>query len=430
MLRCLAFVAPTWLCASWLCVAQTTGPRRAGEERQESSRLRVISRAVTEAQPGFHGAIYAERTGDRLVNPSATMVSQDNGRSWTRVAPKPDFSAGLPHGYRRDPVTAVLDTKHGRLLTIVNALDTPGLDPKIEEPPIALKTYYLRYRVSQDAGRTWLFEEPIVQAGKYTKGHPIEDLWIGKNSIFLGDCGSIPIITRDGRILVPAQMTLTGPDGELASPGGGFTYTDVVMLIGTWAEGGRLTWKASQRIRGNPKRSTRGMIEPTLAEFADGRILMVMRGSNGGKLDPKCELPSYRWFSVSADGGETWTDPEPWTYDDGKPFYSPSSMSTLLVHSSGRCFWAGNLSTENCQGNGPRWPLIMGEVDPKNLRLIRSSVLVVDTKQPEDQPRGQLDLSHFTLLEDRPTGQIILVLPRAYGGYASRDYATIRIAVK
>jgi hypothetical protein len=400
------------------------------QQAGESSSLRIVSRVVTKDSPPIHGAIYAERTGVRMLNVGAAKVSQDNGQTWQPLTPKPDFRAGLPYGYRRDPVTSVLDPNTGRIVTIVNALDTPGLDPSINEPRIALETYYLRYRVSQDAGQTWLFDEPIIHAGNYTKEHPFDDLWIGKNSIFLGDAGCIPVVTRTGRVLVPAQMTLVGKDGKLANPGGGWTYTDVLVLIGTWTEGNRLTWKASHRVQGDPKRSTRGMIEPTLAEFPDGRILMVMRGSNGGKLDPKHELPSYRWFTLSADGGETWTKAEPWTYDDGKPFFSPSSMSALLHHSSGRCFWVGNVSAANCQANSPRYPVVMGEVDPKGLKLMRQSVLTVDTEQPEDRTRGRLDLSHFTIVEDRESREIVLVVPRAHGGYKSWEYATIRIAVK
>jgi hypothetical protein len=400
------------------------------EQTGESSTLRIVSRVVTKESPAVHGALHAERTGLRMVNVNVGRVSQDNGRTWQSFAPKPDYRAGLPHGYRRDPVTSVLDPNTGRIVTIVNALDTPGLDPKIEEPPIALETYYLRYRVSQDGGRTWLFDEPIVHTGSFTQQHPFEDLWIGRNSLFLGDAGDLPIVTRQGRILVPAQMTLAGPGGKLANPGGGWTYTDVVVLIGTWADGGRLTWKASQRVQGDPKRSTRGMIEPTLAELPDGRIFMVMRGSNGGQLDPKCELPSYRWCSVSGDGGTSWSKPEPWTYDDGKPFFSPSSMSALIRHSSGRCFWVGNVSASNCQGNDPRYPVVMGEVDPMRLKLIRASILLVDTEQPEDKAQGRLDLSHFTLVEDRQSKEFVVVVPRAHGGYKTWEYATVRIAVR
>jgi hypothetical protein len=343
---------------------------------------------------------------------------------------QPDFISGLPHGYRRNPVTSTLDPSTGRLITIINALDTPGLDPTVHEPPVAQETYYLRYRVSADSGKSWWFDEPIVQAGSFTAQHPFEGVWVGKNALYLGDLGCIPIVTQAGRILVPAQTTPLGPDGKLWNPSGGHTYTDVLVLIGTWTNGQRLSWRASHRVVGDPKRTTRGLIEPTLAEFPDGRILMVMRGSNGGKADLRHELPSYKWFAVSQDGGETWSTPAPWTFEDGQPLFSPSAMSTLFRHSSGRWFWAGNLSAHNCQGNLPRWPLIVGEVDPSSLKLVRSSVLTVDTQRPEDQNRGRLDLSHLTLLEDRKDKQIILAYPRSYNAYKSNEWATVRLALK
>ncbi len=343
---------------------------------------------------------------------------------------QPDFVSILPHGYRRQPATSGLDPLTGRLITLFNALDTPGLDPSIREPRVAQETYYLRYRVSTDQGKTWRFDEPIVQSGNFTALHPFEGVWIGTNAIYLGDLGCIPLVTKAGKVLVPAQTTLLGPDGKLWNPGGGYTYTEVVVLIGTWTNGQRLTWRASQRVAGDPKRTTRGLIEPTMAEFSDGRILMVMRGSNGGKADPRNELPSYKWFASSQDGGETWSKPAPWLFDDGQEFFSPSSMSALFRHSSGRCFWAGNLSMENCQGSLPRWPLVVGEVDPRSLKLIHSSVLTVDTQSAEDKNRGRLDLSHLTFLEDRENKEIILVYPRSYNAYKSNEWATVRLALK
>lgn len=389
--------------------------------------LRIVSREVTTNASPFHSAIYVERSGSRLR--AGANLSNDHGQTWRAAPMTPDFAAGLPHGYRREPVTSLCDPKTGRFLTIVNALDTPGLDPDIIEPPIALETYYLRYRVSTDGGRTWRFDEPIIQDGPYTRMNPVDGVWIGTNSIFLGDAGSIPITTRKGRILVPAQATVVGPDGKMWNPGGGFTYTDVLILIGQWQRGDRLTWTVS-RVSGDPKHATRGLIEPTLAEFKDGRILMVMRGSNGGKADPDNKLPSYRWFAVSHDGGVTWSKPEPWTYDDGQPFFSPSAMSTLFKHSSGRSFWVGNLTAENPKGNLPRFPVVMGEVHPRSLKLIRDSVLVVDTELETDKTQGRLDLSHFTLFEDRATKEIVLVYPRSHHAYKSQEWATLRIAVR
>ena len=105
-------------------------------------------------------------------------------------------------------------------------------------------------------------------------------------------------------------------------------------------------------------------------------------------------------------------------------------MSALFRHSSGRYFWAGNLSGHNCEGNSPRWPLVVGEVDPGSLKLRRSSVLAVDSVGPEDKNHGRLDLSHLTLLEDRETKQIILSYPRSYNAYKSNEWAIVRLALK
>ncbi len=390
--------------------------------------VQVVSRVVTTNRPGHLGATYAEPLGLRLVGPAT--VSEDNGRTWSSLVWNPDFAAKLPHGYRREPVTSVCDPRTGRFITLFNALDTPGLDPNAIEPPVAQQTYYLRYRVSADGGRTWLFDEPIIQTGAYDAKHPVDGVWVGTNAIYLGDAGCIPLINRKGNVLVPAQVTVVGPDGTLFNPAGGYTYTEVVVLIGTWAEDGRLKWTVSRQVRGDSSRTTRGLIEPTLAEFSDGRILMVMRGSNGGKADPNHELPSRKWFCISNDGGQTWSKPEVWTYQKGDSFYSPSSMSTLFKHSSGRVFWTGNWSPTNCVGNLPRWPLVVGEVDPKSLRLIHSSLLTLDTKHAEDETQGRLDLSHITLMEDRKTKEIIACYPRAHHAYQSYEWATVRLEVQ
>ncbi|MEO8962120.1 MAG: sialidase family protein [Ginsengibacter sp.] len=389
---------------------------------------KIVSRSISAETPHFYKSIYVTAKSFQLR--SGDFVSIDNGKTWSKKLIKPDFSVGLPNGYRRDPVSSVLDNKTGRIVTIFNALDVEDLDSTIDEPSIAQKTYYLRYRVSKDSGKTWQFDNPIIQAGEFTFQHPFPEIFIGKNSIYLGDIGSIPVISKKGKILVPAQTTPLGPDGKLWNPGGGFTYTDVVVLIGTWTNDDKITWKMSNRIKGDPHRSTRGMIEPTLSEMKDGSLLMVMRGSNEGKGISKDLLPSYKWYSVSNDGGETWSNPQPFTFEDGKAFYSPSSMSTLFKHSSGRCFWVGNMNEENSKGNLPRWPLVFAEVNTKNLNLIRKSLLIADTHEEEDNSHGRLDISHISLIEDRKTKEIILTYPRSYNAYQSREWVTTRIAVE
>jgi hypothetical protein len=270
--------------------------------------LRMISREVTKTRPPFHGAVYADANSRRLVNKA--QASDDNGTTWTPNPFTPDFARGLPYGYRREPVTAMLDPHGGRVLVMFNALDTPGLDPRANEPLEALSQYYLRYRVSTDGGRTWLFDEPVIQQGGYDARHPVQDVWIGQDGIFLGDSGCTPLTTRAGTVLVPTEITLRGENGKLANPGGSFTYTDAAVLIGAWTADHHLQWRVSPRVQGDPARSSRGMIEPTLAETGDGRLLMVMRGSNDTlKPDPVTneKPPGFKWFSLSSDGGFTWS---------------------------------------------------------------------------------------------------------------------------
>jgi hypothetical protein len=416
-----------WICFLTLILALPSNGQQY-EKKGNSNVLQVKSRTGSTEQPAFYNALYVKADGVDLISDS--QFSDNNGRTWNQYLMKPDYFTSLPYGYRRDIITSVLDKLTGRIVTIINSLDTPGLDPGINEPPVAQKTYYLRYMVSDDAAKTWLFEEPIISEGNFSQNNPFEGIIIGKNSIYLGDLGCIPVVTKQGKILVPAQTTIIGSDGNLANPGGGYTYTDVLVLQGTWTSNKRLSWKASQRVEGDPKRSTRGMIEPTLLETDYGQILMIMRGSNGGKFDPENMLPSYKWYSVSKDGGETWSQPEPWKFDDGNIFYSPSSMSSILKHSSGRCFWVGNMSSANCQNNLPRFPLVIAEINTKSLNLIRSSLLTVDTQKEEDLSKGRLDISHMTLIEDRETKEIILTYPRNTNTYKSTEWITVRFSLQ
>ena len=388
------------------------------------SPLKINSKSISDQQPGWYSSFYTNEKSLRLR--SGHLKSDNNGKTWEKSPMTPDFMADLPYGYRRDSVVSVLDSNTNKIISIINALDVPDLDPNILEPPIALETYYLRYRVSTDSGKSWLFDEPIIQKGDYSKDQPLDDVFIGKNSIFIGDIGSIPIITRNKKILVPAQITPLGDDGKLYNPGKGHTYHDAVVLIGTWIDNNRIEWQVSERIIGDPAKSTRGMIEPTILEMEDNRLVMVMRGSN----DANTNLPGYKWISISNDEGISWSEPEPFTLDDGVPFYSPSAMSTLFKHSSGRCFWIGNLTQENPHGNLPRWPLVIAELDKSVLKLKKETLLILDTyDEVSDKLNGRLDLSHFWLIEDRESGEIILTYPRSYHAYKSREWITTRIQV-
>jgi BNR/Asp-box repeat. len=274
--------------------------------------------------------------------------------------------------------------------------------------------------VSTDGGRTFGPPVQIIHAGaEFDSHHPLPGVWTGKNCVMLGDMTCAPVNAPDGRILLPVQISPLTADGKLDNPGGGYTYLDSAVLHGRW-NGGGFVWEMSDMIRGDPARSTRGMDEGTLEFLEDGRLLMVLRGSN----DRHPELPSYRWFSLSSDGGRRWTDPQPWTYDDGRPFFSPSACSQLVRHSSGRLFWFGNITPENPRGNRPRYPFVIGEVDRGTGLLLRRSVRTMDTLRDGEDP--VLSLSNFFAAEDRRSHELVVYMtrlfarPSAWSGDAGR----------
>ncbi|NLO32253.1 MAG: exo-alpha-sialidase [Candidatus Hydrogenedentes bacterium] len=366
------------------------------------------SKTLLEQPSPLRSAFYVHKTGTEMMRYDAR--SADNGRTWTPQKPEPDFDGSLPKNYRRFSYPGFVDPETGALLAVLLAMDREDVDRNIDEPKETATDSYIRYRVSLDGGRNFLFDEPVIQEGDFNFKHPLEGLYLGKNAIFLGDLGCRPIRTQEGRVLVPTQMTLLDSQGELETYGSGWDYYQCLMLIGTWQEDHRLAWTVSEPIQADPDRSVRGLYEPTLAEMPDGRILCVMRGSNGLKKDAAYQLPSHKWYAVSTDGGVHWSTPEIWHYSNGRPFFSPSSMSQIIQHSSGRYFWIGNLCPTNARGNAPRWPLVLGEIDPESMMLIEDSVFPIDTK--EDTDVEGLQLSNFYAFEDRETGDIVLPMQR------------------
>jgi hypothetical protein len=133
---------------------------------------------------------------------------------------------------------------------------------------------------------------------------------------------------------------------------------------------------------------------------------MVMRGSN----DKNPQAFGGKWASFSKDAGRTWTSPQLWTYTDGARFYSPSACSQLVPHSSGRLFWLGNITPKNSEGNRPRYPFMIGEVDRQSGLLRKETVTVIDDRGPDD---GELlALSNFFAREDRETHEIVVHMSR------------------
>lgn len=356
-------------------------------------------------------SIHSQITRSDTNDVSYVRWSGDNGRTWSEPEEHPAFEPRPEGMLRRHPRGGYVDPPTGRYATIT----TEGILPS-DDPLEGMRQWVLVYTVSEDGGHTSLVREQIIHEGdEYDETHHLPGVWRGRNCVMLGDFTCRPLTLDDGTILVPCQISPIGPDGEYYNPGGGLTYTDAAVLHGRWREDKRIAWTLSQRVEGDPARSTRGMVEPTIAVLADGRIMMVMRGSN----DTRPQLPGFRWVAFSSDRGHTWSAPEPWTYADGFPFYSPSSCSQLFAHSSGTLFWIGNLCGDNPRGNSPRYPLVVGEVDQDTGLLMEETVSVIDDRGLDDSER--LTLSNFYAREDRETGDILLHMTRFFAS-VPRDW--------
>ena len=334
--------------------------------------------------------------------------STDNGRTWTEDRTW-DMRFAHPEGTgRRHPRGGYVDPVTGRYVLIW----TEGVLPT-DDPLEGLRHWTLHYAVSEDGDRSRIAEGQIIHDDPGFDGiNHMPGITVGKNCMMIGDLGCRPLTRSDGTLIVPVQVSPVGADGFYTNPGGGYTYTDALVLLGRWKSSGQIAWECSSRIVGDPARSTRGMVEPTIVELDDGRILCVMRGSN----DTRPDLPGYRWYAVSADGGESFGGLEPWTYEDGQPFYSPSSTSQLMRLGDGRLLWFGNLCTANPAGNNPRYPLVVAAVDPKTGLIQRDSVEMLDDRRAGESE--WLTLSNFYVREERGTGDLLLYLPRAY----ARDF--------
>ncbi len=322
--------------------------------------------------------------------------SKDNGRTWSEPVAKKTGEKRPEGMLRRHPRACFVDSKTGRFLEFWNE----GVLPT-DDPLEGMRRWNIYYRVNGAV------HQVIHEGAEFNAQHALPGVYTGKNMVMLGDVASIPITSKDGSILLPAIVTTLDAEGKVYNPTGGYTYTEAVVLHGRW-RGKRLIWRASELIKGDPARCTRGMDEPTIETLRDGRLILVLRGSN----DRNPSLPAHKWVSYSSDGGFQWSTPKPWTYQDGEPFFSPSACSQLLRHSNGKLYWLGHITKTNPRGNRPRYPVYLGEVDRKSGLLIRDSLVLVDDRRPgEDEI---LILYALSGREDRETREIALHMSRVF----------------
>ncbi|HHV96711.1 MAG TPA: exo-alpha-sialidase [Clostridiaceae bacterium] len=346
---------------------------------------------------------------------TGTMLwrSTDGGKTWTiQDYIEKSYVYDFNNSWVKSGYGAIYsDEKTGVMIFLAN--DTYWENNKIQS---LWKKRTLYYRLSFDNGYTWTNKKYIIQKGKdpfgqtYDKIHFLKDVYFGRN--MAASVSPLIIKTYDGSILVSVQVQITNEKGELINPTG-WGYMKAGAIKGSWNEENLdYEWDLGEYASVSLNESTRGVYEPAFGKIRDNKLIMVMRGSNASRRD---EIMGVKFYSTSKDNGYTWSKPLPLKYDDDTVMYSSSCIPKLINHTNGRLYYIGVINDSNPDGNLPRYPLCIAEIDMENCCVIKDSVTVIDTKRKNQDDSAKdshvVDFSNHGIYEDKNTGDIIVFAP-------------------
>lgn len=346
----------------------------------------------------------AVEINDDVHDKQQARWSLDNGRTWSEYVPMQPSS----------------NVKH-KGVTVWEGGGASSHDPAsgllvdLWLRQISHKGYnnFTYYRTSSDLGKTWSAPKQLVyeESSAFDPQDPLKASFLKKSQ---GYFGSNILVRSDGALVT--CVAHANAAGDKKNEGRAWKLGSL-CFVGKWNPAKKdYDWKAGQRVEISDELSSRGLMEPEVAELKDGRILVAWRGSNTSKT------PGRRWFSTSSDGGMTLSQPAEWKYDDGSSYYAPSSYHRMIRHSNGKLYFIGNMSATPPSGNMPRHPLLIAEVDEKLAALKKKTVSIIDERQSGQGP--DIQFSNFSLLENRETHDLELHLT-TYGQEANpSDWAS------
>lgn len=345
--------------------------------------------------------------GDSPTDPRR-RISHNDGQTWTALEPLPPMMKFM------DKVS-VLDWKFCGLYDPASdqhlALSILHVRDMRRGPPRRIYNHSF-IRSSSDGGETFGAPQLLRYEGGagYDSENVLDPSFLTNNtaypgqSIFRHSNGSliVPVIN----VRIPGRVE-DKPLGRTVWPTEG--TSGGLCFVGRWNEGSKAyDWRAGKPVWLPRETAYNGLLEPDVAELNDGRVLMVFR------VTKYKDGPAYKWFSVSEDGGLTFTQPQPFRYRSGENFWSTSTFHRLFRSSkTGKLYWIGNIAPEKPTNPGhPRYPLIIGEVDEHKLGLRKETVTRIDTRRPGEGKMMQL--SNFWLIEHSRTQDLEIYLTRLY----------------
>ena len=350
-------------------------------------------------------------------------ISEDNGRTWSdwiiideESKVQGDFTQS---GGEAQGGTGPYDPVSGRLIKPVFQRIIKGI------PQVAMSELWKGnrlfcdhgfYQLSEDDGRSWgkAYMLKYEEGPGFNNENWGDEKFFRTNEMYIGNA----VVIKNGSVIITATIPIPFIDEEDKNIPSVFpnNYREdcvagAVCFVGRWNEtAGNYDWRLSNKIFLPRRVSTRGLVELNISELSSGKLLMIMRGSNTG-LDP-LKYPGRRWFSVSDDGGLTWGEIKDMRYDTGEQLYSPASISSTLRSSANdKLYWIGNISDQPVNGNSPRYPLVIVEIDEDRISFRKDTLTIIDDREPEHDSES-LQLSNFSVFENRETNEIEIYLLR------------------
>lgn len=343
--------------------------------------------------------------GDSPQNPRQ-RISYDNGKTWTPLKAQPPWMTLM------DKVS-VLDWKfcgiHDPASDRLVSLSIHHVRDMRQGPPRMIYNHAL-VRTSTDDGHTF----GGTQTLKYEDGADFDPKDVLKSDYLennTGYPGQSILRLSTGNLLIPVTNSKIPADvDDEPSPRARWPSKGTIGSLcysGRWDKHGqKYTWTAGKPVWLPRSIAFNGLLEADVAELTDGRVLIVWRitKTKGGA--------AHKWFSVSGDGGMTFSEPQIFGYTDGTKFFSTSTFHRLFrSQKTGRLYWIGNIAATNPTNPGhPRYPLIIAELDESTVALKRKTVTEIDTRRPGEGER--LQLSNFWLIENSATRDLEIYLTR------------------
>ena len=258
---------------------------------------------------------YGGRDDDSPARISAA-ISRDGGRTWSRR-----YTLLENAGKQNVMSVSFLRSRSGEVLFFYLVKNSRS-------------ELYPEIRRSRDEGKTWSAAVRVVADPGY---------YVMNNAR--------AVRLKSGRILCPTSFV-----DNLGSRGESF---QTVMYASD--DDGR-TWRRGKQTISCPNR---GAMEPGLLEMRDGRLLQIIR-TQVGRI----------WHSYSADGGDSWTEAQPWTVA------APEAPSTLLrLPGKGELLLIYNPVVDLKAGHsGPRTPLVAATSADEGRTWSRPMILESDSR--------------------------------------------------